>query len=95
MTVETRRRLAALLSGIAGAFVALSVSLWLRQDACLDAGGRWVAIERACELPAGLASPTSPVRFYIVGAVAGLLVAVALVRTFSFIADRAATRRSD
>jgi hypothetical protein len=94
MTAETRRRLAALLSGIAGAFVALSVSLWLRQDACLDAGGRWVAIERACELPAGLSSPTSPARFYIVGAAAGLLVAGLLLLGFSVIANRVAARRS-
>jgi hypothetical protein len=94
MTPETRRHLAALLSGIAGAYVALSVSLWLRQDACLDAGGQWVALERTCVLPAGLASPTSPARYYIVGAVAGLLVAGLLFRGFSFIAARAAARRS-
>lgn len=94
MTSETRRRLAALLSGIAGAFVALSVSLWLRQDACLDAGGRWVAIERACELPADLSSPTSPARFYVVGAAAGLLVAGILLLGFSFITNRVAARRS-
>ncbi|HEU6451302.1 MAG TPA: hypothetical protein VFT57_07760 [Gemmatimonadaceae bacterium] len=94
MTAEIRRHLAALLSGIAGAFVALSMSLWLRQDACLDAGGRWLAMERACELPAGLSSPSSPVRYYIAGAVAGLLVAGVLFRGFSFIADRAAARRS-
>jgi hypothetical protein len=94
MSPEIRRQLAALLSGIAGAFVALSVSLWLRQDACVDAGGRWVALERACELPTGLSSPTSPVRYYIAGAVAGLLVAGVLFRGFSFIADRAAARRS-
>ena len=94
MNAETRRRLAALLSGIAGAFVALSVSLWLRQDACLDAGGRWVAVERACELPAGASQLASPARSYIVGAVAGLLVAGMLLWAFSFIAGRAAARRS-
>jgi hypothetical protein len=94
MNSETRRRLAALLSGIAGAFVALSVSLWLRQDACLGAGGRWVATERVCELPAGFSSPTSPARFYIVGAAAGLLVAGVLLLGFSFIANRVAARRS-
>ncbi len=94
MTPEIRRQLAALLSGIAGAFVALSVSLWLRQDACLDAGGRWVALERTCELPSGLSSPTSPVRSYIVGAIVGLLVAGVLFKGFNFIADRAAARRS-
>ena len=94
MTAETRRRLATLLSGIAGAFVALSVSLWLRQDACLDAGGRWVAAARTCDLLAGISSATSPVYFYIVGAAAGLLLAGALWRTFTYIADRAAARRS-
>ena len=95
MTAENRRRLAALLSGIAGAYVALSVSLWLRQDVCLDSGGRWLAIERACELPAGTSPLDSSVRFYIVGAAAGLLVAGVLLRTFSFIAKRAAARLSN
>jgi len=94
MTAETRRRLAALLSGIAGAFVALSVSLWLRQDACLDAGGRWLAMERTCELPAGTAPLASPVRSYILGAAAGLLVAGMLWRTFTYVANKAAARRS-
>ncbi|HEY9427265.1 MAG TPA: hypothetical protein VIR34_08925 [Gemmatimonadaceae bacterium] len=94
MTTEIRRRLAALLSGIAGAFVALSASLWLRQDACLDAGGRWLAVERACELPAGASPLASPARFYILGAAAGLLVAGVLLLGFTFIADRAAARRS-
>jgi hypothetical protein len=94
MIAETRRRLAALLSGIAGAFFALSLSMWLRQDACLTAGGRWVAIERACELPAGLSPPAFPVRFYIVCAAAGLLVAGVLLLGFNLIADRAAARRS-
>jgi hypothetical protein len=93
-STDTRRRIAALLAGMAGAFIALSVSVWLRQDACLDAGGRWIAAARACDLPTGAPSLSSPARFYMVGAVAGVVVAAVLWRTYTFIAHRAAARRS-
>ncbi|HEX6533443.1 MAG TPA: hypothetical protein VF041_02530 [Gemmatimonadaceae bacterium] len=95
MNAETRRRLAALLAGIAGAYVALSVASWLRQDACLDAGGRWLAAARACELPGGAPPLPPPLRAYIVGAVVGIVVAVVLWRTFTFFARRGATRRAN
>lgn len=93
MTAEIRRRIAALLAGIAGAFVALSVASWSRQDACLGAGGRWLATSRACDLPSGAAPLASPLRFYILGAAVGVVVAVVLWRTFTYFARRAAARR--
>ena len=91
MTVETRRRLAALLTGIAGMLVALLSATWMRQDACLDAGGRWLATARTCELPAGTAA-VSPLRAYAIGAVAGLLTVGVLWRTFTFFTSRASRR---
>jgi hypothetical protein len=94
MTSDIRRRIAALLSGIAGAFVALSASLWLRQNACTDAGGSWLAAKQACELPAGASPLASPMRFHILGGLAGLLVAGILLLAFTYVADRAAARRS-
>jgi hypothetical protein len=93
MTSDTRRRLAALLSGIAGAFVALSMSVWLRQNACVDAGGTWLAVKRVCELPAGVSPLASPTRYHLLGGLAGVLVAGILLVAFSYVADRAAAGR--
>src|SRR5215212_12161581 len=50
MTIETRRRLATLLIGTAATLTALLTATWLRQDACLDASGRWIDATRQCEL---------------------------------------------
>ncbi len=93
MTSDTRRRFAALLSGIAGAFVALSMSVWLRQNACVDAGGIWLEVKRACELPAGASPLASATRYHLLGGLAGLLVAGILLVAFSYVADRAAAGR--
>ena len=92
MTAETRRRLAALLTGTAGALTALLLATWLRQDACLDAGGRWLAATRHCELPAGASAAISSQRAYAVGAIVGVLTAIVLWRVFTFAASRAARR---
>ena len=89
MTVETRRRLAALLVGIAGTLTALLTATWLRQDACLDAGGQWLAATRLCELPPGAATGISSLRAYVVGAIGGVLTAIVLWRVFTFAASRA------
>ena len=94
MTAETRRSLAALLAGIAGMLMALLTATRLRQDACLDAGGRWLAAARMCELPAGTASEMSPLRGYALGAVAGVLTAIVLWRMFTFFASRGTRRPS-
>ena len=94
MTAQTRRSLAALLAGIAGMLMALLTATRLRQDACLDAGGRWLAAARSCELPAGAASAMSPLRGYTLGAVAGVLTAIVLWRMFTFFASRGVRRPS-
>ena len=94
ITAETRRRLAALLIGTAGMLLALLTATSLLQDACLDAGGRWLADARTCELPAGAAMATSPFRAYATGAVAGVLAAIMLWRIFTFAASRGVRRSS-
>ena len=93
MTAATRRRLASLLIGTAGMLTALLVATWLRQDDCLDAGGRWTAA-RLCELPPGAATAMSPFRAYAVGAVAGVLTVIVLWRMFTFAASRALRDRT-
>jgi len=92
MTAELRRRLAVLVIGIAATLMALTVATWRRQDACLDAGGRWLAATRTCEAAAGATGPGSDVRGYLVGAVAGALVGFVLWRAFGFFVARAARR---
>ena len=92
MNADTRRGLAAMLSGVAGAIVALTVASFLRQHACLDAGGRWVAATRTCELAAGAAPPTGATRAYLLGAVVGIVAAALLWRTYTFFVARATSR---
>lgn len=93
MNPQTRRSLAAMLSGVAAAIVALVTTTWLRQDACLDAGGLWIAAARSCTLPAG-AAEAAPARAYALGAVAGVVTAVVLWRTYTFFVSRGGRGRS-
>ena len=92
MKPELRHRLALLLVGVATALVGLSVATWVRQDDCLDAGGRWNAAARACEPAAGAAAAPSW-RAFAFGIAAGLVVAIVLWRTYTFFVLRAARRR--
>jgi hypothetical protein len=92
MNSQTRRSLAAAVCGVAAALVALYAAAWLSQDACLDAGGRWLAAARACALPAGAAPPGAPVRAYALGALAGVATAVVLWRTYTFFVARGGRR---
>lgn len=94
MTASTRYRLAMVLVGIAGAYAALSVATWIRQDACLDAGGQWDVATRTCELLDTTASRPSAVAAYVIGALAGLVLAVVLWRTFTFFTLRAKRRQA-
>ena len=87
MNPQVRRQIAVLVVGMIGAIVALIAATWLRQDACLDAGGRWLVETETCELAAGAGSG-STVRAYLLGAVIGLLAAAMLWRMFSFFASR-------
>jgi hypothetical protein len=89
MTSETRRRLAALLTGTAGTLTALLMATWLRQDACLEAGGRWLAATRQCQLPSGASTAMSSPMAYVIGAVGGVLTAIVLWRVFTFATSRA------
>jgi hypothetical protein len=84
MTVETRRRIAILLVGTAGTLTALLLATSLRQDACLDAGGRWLAAARQCELPPGASMAMPSHKAYAIGALAGMLAAIVLWRMFTF-----------
>ena len=92
MTAQLRRQIAVLLIGVVAMLIALSVATWLRQDACLDAGGRWLPGSRTCELAAGATAAGSTGRAYVFGAVAGVLTSVVLWRTFTFFAARTARR---
>jgi hypothetical protein len=94
MTAATRRRFAALLIGTAGMLTALLVATRLKQDACLDAGGRWLTAARLCELPPGASTAMSPYRAYAVGAVAGVLTVIVLWRVFTFAASRVVRGRT-
>lgn len=89
MSPEFRRHLVLIIVAAAGTFVALTVTTWLRQDACVDAGGRWEAASRACAVPAGSPAPTSGLH-YVLGGLAGLVAAFVLWRTFTFFARRGA-----
>lgn len=92
MNPETRRRLAAMLAGVAAALVALFASTWLRQDACLDAGGRWLDAARSCAMPAGASAGAATARAYALGALAGVVTAVVLWRTYTFFVARGGRR---
>ncbi len=87
MTPDLRRGLAALLAGIAASLVGLMTASWLRQRACVGAGGDWLEGLRACALPGGLPEP-SPWRSSLAGAAAAVVTLVVLWRTYTFFADR-------
>lgn len=91
MTARLRRQLALILVGVAAAVVALSVATWLLGDACLDAGGRWLAATRSCD--AAAVDRAARVRAHAAGVVAGVLAATVLWRTFTFFGSRAGRRR--
>lgn len=88
MNAQTRRNLATVLVGVAGSLVALAVITYLKQDACLDAGGRWDAATRACVLPGGSPRAATSAWSYLTGIVAGVVVAIVLWRAFTFFATR-------
>ena len=92
MNASLRRRLAAVLAGAAAMLLGLLTATWIRQDACLDAGGRWLAATRACEWPAGAPAADPTVRAYAIGALAGLAAAALLWRAFTFAASRGGRR---
>ena len=74
--------------------VALTVATYMRQDACLDAGGQWAAAARTCELAAGRDMP-GPTGAYLAGTAAGFITLVVLWRTYTFVVNRAAERAAE
>lgn len=87
MTPDLRRRLAALLAGVAGTLVALLSATLLRARACREVGGSWVDAGRRCALPAGGVEPSTTTA-YLLGALAGLAAMLVLWRTYTFFALR-------
>lgn len=87
MTPQLRRQIVLVVVGITAAIVALIAATYLRQDACLDAGGRWVVETEVCQLAPGVAPPGSA-KAYGLGAVIGLLVGTMLWRMYTFAARR-------
>ena len=80
-----------MLAGIAAMLVALSTATYLRQRACADAGGEWVAAARTCQLAPGRDVPV-PVMAYLLGTLAGFATLMILWRTYTFVVKRAAER---
>ncbi len=92
MNPTLRRNLVTLLTGTAATLAALLGATWLQSDACRDRGGRWADATRTCDLPAGAEAMPPAWRAYAIGALAGLLVATVLWRTYTFFALRGARR---
>ena len=92
MTPQLRRQLVLLVVGITAAIVALIASTWVRQDACLGAGGRWLVETETCELAGGAMPQGSTVRAYLLGALIGLLAGTMLWRVYTYFASRATPR---
>ena len=93
MTPGLRHRLALFIVGVAAAIVGMSVATWMRQDACHDAGGRWLAVERTCALAGGATATLPTWRAVAVALVAGALVATLTWRAYTFFLVRGARRR--
>jgi hypothetical protein len=94
MNAQTKRSLATMLTGLIATLAALLVAQVLRQRACTGATGRWDAAARSCVLPSG-ATPSwlGGTGAYVVAAVAGVLLAVMLWRTYTFFATGGGGRR--
>jgi hypothetical protein len=78
--------LALLLAGAMAAVVGLAVAAALRQDACLDAGGRWLA-RGGCEIDGGTLPGAGGA--YMAGALAGLVVLAVAWRAYTLVTTRA------
>ena len=89
MNPQVRRQIILVIVGITAAIVALIAATYLRQDACLDAGGRWLGQTETCELAGGAALPRGAVvRAYLLGSLIGLLAGTMLWRVYSFVTRR-------
>lgn len=80
-----RQSLAPLLVGIISVGSGLWVALQLRIDRCLDAGGRWDALRRACQRPEGVPPDSANVVLldYTVGGLVMLAFGFMLMRMWA------------
>jgi hypothetical protein len=83
-----RRSLIQLLIGIIATIAGLAALNAIRQDRCLDAGGRWMAAARSCVGPSGPLS-VSRGTDVIAAIVIGVLLAFMLMRASTFARRRA------
>ena len=81
--MDSRRSLIQLLIGVIAALTSLAALNAVRQDRCLDAGGRWTAATRSCAGPDG---PLSVARGsdLLAALVIGILLAFMLYRASMF-----------
>ncbi len=78
-----RRSLIQILIGVIASLAALTVVTAVREDRCLDAGGKWVAATRACVGPDG-PLPVSRGSDVILAIAIGLVIAFMLYRASTF-----------
>lgn len=80
-----RQALAPLLVGVISVGSGLWVATQLRIGRCLDAGGQWDPLRRACELPPGVAGQTMQrtVLDHAIGGVVAIAFAYLLMRMWS------------
>jgi hypothetical protein len=83
-----RRTLIQLLIGVIASLGGLSVLTLVREDRCLDAGGRWAAETRSCVSASGPLDVARATDFVIALAV-GVLLAFMLYRASTFASSRA------
>ncbi len=82
-----RRSLIQILIGVIASLAALTIVTAVREDRCLDAGGKWIAATRACVGPEG-PLPVSRASDVILAIVIGVVLAFMLYRASTFASAR-------
>jgi hypothetical protein len=85
-----RQLLAPLIVGTISVGSGLWVALQLRIDRCLDAGGRWDAAHRSCDLPDGMlpGAASHTLGDFLIGGAVMLVFGYMLLRMWAAIARR-------
>ena len=80
-----KQSLAPLIVGVLSVGSGLWVSLQLRIDRCLDLGGQWSPVLRACRMPPGVAGPTmnDTLRYHAIGGAVAIVFAYMLLRMYA------------
>jgi hypothetical protein len=86
-----RRSLIVMLIGVIAAVVGGLVATFIEQRRCTDAGGRWLAAARACQLEGGASSGLT-LTSLAAGVAAGVFIALFLYRAIVFFARRGLPR---